>query len=72
VIQKFRLRAECEPQTYGLGLKEVWEVPASQHQAGTVLHTVGYPLDHGTYGGGFVYHMADNKVRGSVCVCVCV
>lgn len=39
------------------------QVPASQHKPGTVIHTMGYPLDHSTYGGGFLYHMADNKVR---------
>jgi electron-transferring-flavoprotein dehydrogenase len=49
--------AGCCPQTYALGLKEVWEVPAEQHQPGLVIHTVGYPLDSRTYGGGWIYHM---------------
>mmetsp|Transcript_26826 Transcript_26826/g.58500 ORF Transcript_26826/g.58500 Transcript_26826/m.58500 type:complete len:596 (-) Transcript_26826:208-1995(-) len=64
VIARFKLRAKAgaEPQTYGLGLKEVWEVPASQHKPGLVVHTIGYPLDHSTYGGGFIYHMDNNRV----------
>ncbi|GAX80098.1 hypothetical protein CEUSTIGMA_g7536.t1 [Chlamydomonas eustigma] len=62
LIKRYNLRESAEHQTYALGLKEVWEVPTSQHKEGTVIHTVGYPTDHGTYGGGFVYHMADNKV----------
>eukprot|EP00775_Hariotina_reticulata_P005691 gene5691-5929_t len=52
----------CCPQTYALGLKEVWEVPAEQHQPGLVIHTVGYPLDRGTYGGGWIYHMDERRV----------
>jgi len=49
------------PQTYALGLKEVWSVPASAHKPGTVWHTVGYPLPGDTYGGGFLYHLADEE-----------
>jgi len=62
LIEKFDLRKACCPQTYGLGIKELWEVNAKEYQAGTVLHTVGWPLQNDTYGGGFVYHMDQNQV----------
>lgn len=51
-----------EPQKYGLGVKEVWEIPADRHHAGQVDHYLGFPLDNGTAGGGFVYHAEDNKL----------
>jgi len=60
--EKFNLRAGADPQTYGLGLKELWEIPAAQHQPGLVVHTAGWPLDNATYGGGFLYHLEDNLV----------
>jgi electron-transferring-flavoprotein dehydrogenase len=60
--QKFNLRVNAEPQKYGLGLKEVWSIDPSQHNEGTVLHTQGWPLDNHTGGGGFLYHVADNKI----------
>ncbi|SEP83748.1 electron-transferring-flavoprotein dehydrogenase [Devosia sp. YR412] len=53
---------EREPQKYGLGIKEVWEVPADRHQPGRVDHYLGFPLDNGTAGGGFVYHAEDRKL----------
>jgi len=64
VMGRYRLREAggADPQTYGLGIKEVWEVPEAQAAPGTVIHTVGYPLDSSTYGGGFIYHMAGNRV----------
>ncbi|KAJ2781124.1 hypothetical protein H4R18_003066 [Coemansia javaensis] len=62
VIRRFGLRAEGQFQTYGLGIKEVWEVDPARHSAGTVTHTMGYPLDYKTYGGGFIYHMEGNRV----------
>lgn len=62
VMDQFNLRAGAQPQTYGLGVKEVWEVAADKHQPGRVLHTVGWPLRSDTYGGGFVYHLEDNLV----------
>ena len=52
------------PQTYALGLKEVWSVPAAQHRPGTVWHTVGYPLPSDTYGGGFLYHAGPAENEG--------
>ena len=53
---------EREPQKYGLGIKEVWEVPADRHQLGRVDHYLGFPLDNATAGGGFVYHAEDRKL----------
>ena len=61
VIQKFNLRAKCENQTYGIGLKELWEIPAEKHRPGRVEHTVGWPLDRRTYGGSFLYHLKDES-----------
>ena len=60
--QKFNLRANSEPQKYGLGFKEIWSIDPSQHNEGSVLHTQGWPLDNHTGGGGFLYHLADNKI----------
>ena len=59
---RFDLRAGVDPQHFGLGLKEIWQVDAARHRPGTVLHTVGWPLDDATEGGGFVYHAADGQV----------
>ncbi len=56
LIKHFSLRQGREPQTYGLGLKEVWEVQPDKHEMGKVFHSVGYPVDTGTYGGSFIYH----------------
>ncbi|CCL98735.1 uncharacterized protein FIBRA_00740 [Fibroporia radiculosa] len=56
-IRHFRLRDGRDPQTYGIGLKEVWRVDPSKYQPGSVVHTMGWPLDWQTYGGGWVYHM---------------
>ena len=60
--EKFRLRQSADPQFYGLGLKELWEIKPEKHQPGLVIHTGGWPLDPQTYGGGFMYHMDDNQV----------
>ncbi|CAI5462987.1 unnamed protein product [Closterium sp. Yama58-4] len=57
-----RLKAGAQHQTYALGVKEVWEVPEAQHRVGEVVHSIGYPLDSRTYGGGFLYHMDRNMV----------
>jgi electron-transferring-flavoprotein dehydrogenase len=62
VIAQYQLDAGKDPQTYGLGVKEVWEIDPQRHQAGFVLHTAGWPMNNSTYGGGFLYHMEDNKV----------
>src|SRR4029453_7727937 len=50
------------PQAYGLGVKELWEVPAAQHKPGLVIHTAGWPMSSDTYGGSFLYHAENNKV----------
>lgn len=56
-IRRFGLRDGRDPQTYGMGVKEVWRVDPSKHRPGEVVHTMGWPLDWKTYGGGWVYHM---------------
>lgn len=61
-IQHFKLNRNSSPQTYGLGIKEIWKVDKGQHQLGKVIHTIGWPLDHQTYGGGFIYHLPDQQV----------
>jgi len=62
IIQRFQLRLNKSPQTYGLGIKEVWQVPESNHQEGLVVHTVGWPLPSNTYGGSFIYHLSKNRI----------
>ncbi|MCK2096279.1 electron transfer flavoprotein-ubiquinone oxidoreductase [Thauera aromatica] len=59
---KFKLRDGVDPQTYGIGIKELWEVKPENHRPGLVVHTAGWPMDNATYGGGFVYHLEDNLV----------
>lgn len=62
LMLKFQLRDHVQPQTYGLGIKEIWQVTANKHQQGQVIHTVGWPLDRATYGGSFIYHFSNNRV----------
>ena len=62
VIKKFDLRRDSQPQTYGLGLKEVWEVLPEKFRKGEITHSMGYPLSADTYGGGWMYHFGDNLV----------
>ena len=62
VIAKFKLDEGCDPQSYGIGIKELWEVDPSRHQPGFAMHTAGWPMDEQTYGGSFMYHMEDNKI----------
>ena len=59
---RFALRKDADPQVYGIGLKELWEIKPEKHKAGLVVHTAGWPLDADTYGGSFLYHMEDNQV----------
>jgi electron-transferring-flavoprotein dehydrogenase len=59
---KFGLRRGADPQVYGIGLKELWEVQPEKHRPGLVMHTAGWPLDAATYGGSFVYHLEDRLV----------
>ncbi|OCH90825.1 FAD/NAD(P)-binding domain-containing protein [Obba rivulosa] len=61
-IRRFGLREGRDPQTYGIGVKEVWRVDPAQYRPGEVVHTMGWPLDYKTYGGGWSYHMADGLV----------
>jgi electron-transferring-flavoprotein dehydrogenase len=62
IMDKFDLRADADPQHYGIGFKEVWEIDPDLHEEGLVVHTAGWPLDSHTEGGGFLYHAAGNKV----------
>ncbi len=62
IIAKYQLDADSDPQTYGIGIKELWEIDPQRHQPGFVLHTAGWPMDNDTYGGAFLYHLEDNKV----------
>lgn len=62
VVRKYNLQKDCQPQTYGLGLKELWEVPAEQDKAGEILHTIGWPLDKQTYGGSFLYYLRPDLI----------
>lgn len=62
VIERFDLRRQAQPQTYGLGIKEMWQVDADKHRPGSLLHSLGWPLDEFTYGGGFVYHQDKGQV----------
>ena len=62
LMERFGLREGVQPQTYGIGIKELWEVEPAKHSPGKVVHTVGWPVDTGTYGGSFLYHMEDNQV----------
>ncbi|WP_420993763.1 4Fe-4S dicluster domain-containing protein [Cupriavidus sp. 30B13] len=62
LIAKYQLDDGKDPQSYGIGLKELWEIDPARHQPGLVVHTAGWPLDPATYGGSFLYHMEDNKV----------
>jgi electron-transferring-flavoprotein dehydrogenase len=59
---QFRLREGADPQVYGIGLKELWEVKPQMHQPGLVIHTAGWPLDADTYGGSFLYHQENHQV----------
>jgi electron-transferring-flavoprotein dehydrogenase len=62
LIEKFGLGANSDPQVYGLGLKELWEIDAKKHRPGLVVHSAGWPLAADTYGGSFLYHMEDRLV----------
>mgnify|MGYP001253768652 FL=1 len=61
-IDRFNLRKGVQPQTYGIGIKELWEVTPEQHEEGLVIHSTGWPLDQTTYGGSFLYHLENNQV----------
>jgi len=61
LMKKFGLRENSDPQTYGIGFKELWEIPDDQHKLGTVIHTAGWPMDNTTWGGSFIYHLENNQ-----------
>ncbi|MFM8799713.1 MAG: electron transfer flavoprotein-ubiquinone oxidoreductase [Tagaea sp.] len=62
IIDRFDLRKNAQPQTYGIGIKELWEIDPAKHSAGRIVHTIGWPLDSETYGGSFLYHLENNQV----------
>ncbi len=62
LMETFNLREHCDPQTYALGIKEVWEIDPEKHTLGEVVHTIGWPLDSSTYGGSFMYHAENNQL----------
>jgi len=62
LMAKFHLLDGCDPQTFGIGIKELWDVDPAKHQPGKVVHTIGWPMDSKTYGGSFLYHQANNQV----------
>lgn len=62
LIRQFQLDKDCQNQTYGIGIKELWSVAPEKSKPGTVIHSIGWPLDRKTYGGSFLYHLNDNKV----------
>jgi electron-transferring-flavoprotein dehydrogenase len=62
LMDKFKLARDADPQVYGLGIKELWQIDPSKHKPGLVIHTAGWPLENDTYGGSFLYHMDDNQV----------
>jgi len=63
LMERFNLRQHSDPQTYGLGLKELWEIPEELHHSGFSMHSVGWPLDNQTYGGAFAYHFDKNLLE---------
>src|SRR5262249_46299183 len=62
LFERFHLRDGVDPQTYGIGIKELWEIDPAKHQQGLIMHSAGWPLDRSTYGGSFLYHLEDNQV----------
>jgi electron-transferring-flavoprotein dehydrogenase len=62
LIAHFKLDRDADPQTYGIGLKELWEIAPKKHQSGLVIHSGGWPMQPDTYGGGFLYHLENNQV----------
>jgi electron-transferring-flavoprotein dehydrogenase len=62
LMEKFNLRDGVEPQTYGIGIKEIWDVKPEVHDEGSTMHTIGWPLKSDTYGGSFLYHNENNQV----------
>ena len=61
LFERFKLREGCDPQTYGIGIKELWQLDPAKHKTGTVIHTAGWPMNSKTWGGSFIYHLEDNQ-----------
>tara|TARA_R100000005_G_scaffold96726_1_gene86836 strand:- start:22855 stop:24504 length:1650 start_codon:yes stop_codon:yes gene_type:complete len=61
LFEKFGLRKNCDPQTFGIGIKELWELDPEKHHEGQIFHSFGWPLGSDTYGGSFVYHLENNQ-----------
>ena len=62
LMERFNLCEDTDPQTYAIGIKELWEIDPAHHKPGLITHTVGWPMDTSTYGGSFLYHLEDNQV----------
>ena len=62
LFERYNMQEGCDPQTYALGIKELWEIDPEKHSQGRVIHTIGWPVDSKTYGGSFLYHLEDNQV----------
>ena len=62
LIARYKLDEGRDPQSFGIGVKELWEIDPKKHQPGFVMHTAGWPMENDTYGGAFLYHLDDNKV----------
>ncbi len=62
LMQHYHLRDGVSPQTYGLGIKEIWQIRPEKHQLGKVVHTIGWPMDTLTYGGSFIYHISNHRL----------
>ncbi len=61
LFERFDLRADADPQTYGIGLKELWELDPEKHKEGSIVHTAGWPMNTTTWGGSFIYHLENNQ-----------
>ena len=61
LMEKFDLNKDNDPQTFGIGIKELWELPEEQHNEGQIVHTAGWPMDTKTWGGSFIYHLSDRQ-----------
>jgi electron-transferring-flavoprotein dehydrogenase len=62
LFERFKLRANCDPQTFGLGIKEIWQIDPAKHHAGRTMHSIGWPMDGRTYGGSWLYHWENNLI----------
>ena len=62
LIAHYDLRKDSDPQTYGLGIKEIWEIDPAKHSEGSIMHSVGWPMDNQTYGGSWIYHLDNNQI----------